>query len=94
MKKILALAMVACLIATAALADELKVTVNVENGETPTKVVGADIYAMMGDRLTEITVTPDDNVPFKMNMKAGALRLKAGYLTRAQLNGKDEKEEK
>ena len=91
MKKIFVLFTLVCFTSTLALADELKVRVNVENGSTPTKVVGADIYAMVGDRLTEITVAPDDNVPFKMNMKAGALRLKAGYLTRAQLNGKDEK---
>ena len=61
-------------------------------GNRTTEVVGADIYANIDGKLTEITVAPDGNVPFKMNLKAGALRIKSFWLTRVQLNGKDKEE--
>lgn len=65
------------------LAEELKVTINVENGDKATQVLGADVYAMVDGRLTEITVAPD-NMPFRMNLKTGALRLKSFYITQRQ----------
>ena len=61
------------------LAEELKVTINVENGDKATQVLGADVYAMVDGRLTEITVAPD-----RMNLKTGALRLKSFYITQKQ----------
>lgn len=73
-----------CFILTCpALAEELKVTVNVENGEKATQVVGADIYAIIDNKLTEITVSPYD-MPFKMNGKFGALKLQSFWLTKKQ----------
>lgn len=65
------------------LAEELKVTINVENGERATQVIGADVYALVDGRLTEITVAPD-NMPFRMNLKTGALHLKSFYITQKQ----------
>lgn len=66
------------------LADELKINIGVENGDRATQVVGADIYALIDGKLTEITVSPD-KVPFKMNLKTGALRIKSVYATEKQL---------
>ena len=91
-KKFLALAVIASF-GAAALADELKVVVSVENGSKTTEVVGADIYANLNGKLTEITVAPDE-MPFKMNAKFGALRLKSFWVTRKQLeNATEEKAE-
>ena len=87
MKKILALIIVGAFAGTAALADELKVTVNVENGDNAVQIVGADIYATVNGKLAEITVTPDE-LPFKMNVKAGALRVKSFFMTRKQAEPK------
>ena len=89
MKKVLVAIMVALMVDSMALADQLKVTVDVSAGNRTTEVVGADIYANIDGKLTEVTVAPDGNVPFKMNLKAGALRLKSFWITRNQLNGKD-----
>ena len=66
------------------LAEELKVTINVKNGDKATQVLVADIYAIVDGRLTEITVAPD-NMPFRMNLKTGALRLKSFYITQKQV---------
>ena len=66
------------------LAEELKVTINVKNGNKDTQVLVADIYAIVDGRLTEITVAPD-NMPFRMNLKTGALRLKSFYITQKQV---------
>ena len=71
-------------------AEELKVTINVENGAKETQVVGADIYALVDGKLTEITVAPDD-LAFKMNLKGGAFRLKSFWATQAKLNKKEVK---
>ena len=38
---------------------------------------------MVDGRLTEITVAPD-SMPFRMNLKTGALRLKSFYITQKQ----------
>lgn len=92
MKKVLAAILVLLMTGSVALADTLKVTVDVSAGNRTTEVVGADIYANIDGKLTEVTVTPDGNVPFKMNLKAGALRIKSFWLTRVQLNGKDKEE--
>ena len=89
MKKILATSLVFFMTGSVALADQLKITVDVSAGNRTTEVVGADIYANIDGKLTEVTVTPDGNIPFKMNLKAGALRIKSFWLTRNQLNGKD-----
>ena len=78
--------------ASVASADQLKVTVDVSAGNRSTEIVGADIYANIDGKLTEISVTPDGDVPFKMNLKTGALRIKSFWHTRAQLNGKDKPE--
>ena len=91
-KKFLALAVIASF-GAAASADQLKVIVSVENGSKTSEVVGADIYANLNGRLTEITVAPDE-VPFKMNGKFGALRIKSFWVTRKQLeNARKEKAE-
>ena len=66
------------------LADELKVSINVENGEKETQVVGASVYALVDVKLTEITVAPDD-MAFKMNGKFGALRIKSFWLSNGKL---------
>ena len=94
MKKVLFSTLLLLLTASVASAEQLKVTVDVSAGNKSTEIVGADIYANIDGKLTEIAVTPDGNVPFKMNLKAGALRLKSFWHTRAQLNGKDEPEVK
>ena len=74
-----------CLVITyPVLAEELKVTINVKNGDKATQVLVADIYAIVDGRLTEITVAPD-NMPFRMNLKTGALRLKSFYITQKQV---------
>lgn len=65
------------------IADELKVNIGVESGDKETQIVGADIYATIDNKLYEITISPD-KLPFKMNLKAGALRLKGLFLTEKQ----------
>lgn len=67
------------------LADELTIKIDVAQGETPVKILGADIYANIDNKLTEITVSPD-NIPFKWNFKAGALRIKSFWATKNQFN--------
>ena len=78
-------------IANVALADQLRVTVDVASSGKPAEIVGADIYANIDGKLTEITVTPDGTIPFKLNGKFGALRIKSFWGTRNQMNGKDDK---
>lgn len=91
MKKFLAilLATACILVAGRALAESLTVTVDVKSGDSTGKVVGADIYTYIDDKLYEVTYQPED-LPFKMNIKTGALRLKSFWLTRKQLEGKKE----
>ena len=89
MKKVFVLVLGLLLTSSVVLADQLKINVDVSAGNRTTEVVGADIYANIDGKLTEIAVTPDGNIPFKMNLKAGALRIKSFWLTRNQLNGKD-----
>ena len=67
-------------------ADELTVNIDVKSGESITKVLGADIYALVDDQLVEITVSPD-KLPFKANLKFGALRLKGAWITNRQYQG-------
>ena len=67
------------------LADEMDIKLNVTQGEKPVEIVGADIYANIDGRLTEITVSPD-RLPFKWNFKAGALRIKSFWATEKQFN--------
>ena len=73
-------------------ADELTVNIDVKSGESITKVLGADIYALVDDQLVEITVSPD-KLPFKWNFKAGALRIKSFWATNNQIQGITKKEE-
>ena len=73
-------------------ADELTVNIDVKSGESVTKVLGADIYALVDDQLVEITVSPD-KLPFKANLKFGALRLKGAWITNRQYQGITKKEE-
>ena len=75
MKKVFVLVLGLLLTSSVVLADQLKITVDVSAGNRTTEVVGADIYANIDGKLTEIAVTPDGNIPFKMNLKAGALRI-------------------
>lgn len=83
--KNLVLALVVCLISgSAVLADELKINIGVESGERKTEVVAADVYAFVDGKPVEITVAPE-NLAFKMNLKAGAFRLKSFWLTEAKL---------
>lgn len=67
------------------LADEMDIKLNITQGEKPVEIVGADIYANIDGRLTEITVSPD-KLPFKWNFKAGALRIKSFWATEKQFN--------
>ena len=69
----------------AVFADEMEIKLNVTQADKPVEIIGADIYADIDGRLTEITVSPD-KLPFKWNMKAGALRLKSFWLTEKQLH--------
>lgn len=66
-------------------ADEMDIKLNVTQGEKPVEILGADIYANIDGRLTEITVSPD-KLPFKWNFKAGALRIKSFWATEKQYN--------
>ena len=75
------------------LADDLKITINIDAGESQTKVVGADIYALVDGNLAEITISPD-KLPFKTNLKVGAFRLKSFWMTENQTKGKTEDIEK
>ena len=88
MKKLLAI-IICSLVALPALADSLTVKVDVKSGEAESRVVGADIYTYVGDKLYEVTYQPED-ISFKMNLKAGALRIKSFWATRKQLEGKKE----
>lgn len=65
------------------LADDLKVTVGVENGTAETKVIGADIYATIDGKVTEILVRPDDQA-FFLKGKFGALTLGSFWSTNAK----------
>lgn len=69
----------------AVFADEMEIKLNVTQADKPVEIIGADIYADVDGRLTEITVSPD-KLPFKWNMKAGALRLKSFWITEKQLH--------
>lgn len=72
-------------VSTIAYADEMAITLDVKQGEKPVEIVGADIYANIDGRLTEITVSPD-KLPFKWNFKAGALRIKSFWATEKQFS--------
>ena len=91
MKKILViLALIGCtLVANQVMAESLTVTVDIKSGDSVGKVVGADIYTYVDDKLYEVTYQPED-VPFKMNLKTGALRIKSFWATRKQLENKAE----
>lgn len=69
-------------------ANETSVKINVSNGEENINIVAADIYADINGKLTEISIAPD-KLPFKWNMKAGALRLKSFWVTEKQLKNND-----
>ena len=92
MRKIIVAILIATLGVSTAFAEQLKITVDVEATNKTTEIVGADIYANINGKLTEIAVTPDGDVPFKLNLKGGAFRLKSFWITRNQINGKEEKE--
>lgn len=77
-------ALVCLMMSYPVLAEELKISINVENGAKETQVVGADVYALIDGKLTEITVAPDD-MAFKMNGKFGALRIKSFWLSNRKL---------
>ena len=55
MKKILAAILVTLMTGSVALADQLKITVDVSATNRTTEIVGADIYANIDGKLTEIS---------------------------------------
>lgn len=71
-------------------ANQMEIKLDIKQDEKPVEIVGADIYANIDGKLTEITVSPD-KLPFKWNLKAGALRIKSFWATEKQFN-QDEKE--
>ncbi len=85
MKKLSIILGVLLFCSQAVFADEMEIKLNVTQADKPVEIIGADIYADVDGRLTEITVSPD-KLPFKWNMKAGALRLKSFWLTEKQLH--------
>lgn len=85
MKKLSIILGVLLFCSQAVFADEMEIKLNVTQADKPVEIIGADIYADIDGRLTEITVSPD-KLPFKWNMKAGALRLKSFWLTEKQLH--------
>lgn len=91
MKKFLSvlLTTVCILAASQAMAESLTVKIDVKSGESAGKVVGADIYTYVDDKLYEVTYQPED-LPFKMNLKTGALRIKSFWATKKQLENKTE----
>ena len=98
MKKFLSIAsvLIVALLLNASIvkADELAVNIDVKSGDSVTKVLGADVYALIDDQLVEITVSPD-RLPFKANLKFGALRIKSFWGTNNQLQNirKEDQEE-
>ena len=66
-------------------ADEMDTKLNVTQGDKPVEIVGGDFYANIDGKLTEITISPD-KLPFKWNLKAGALRIKSFWATEKQFN--------
>ncbi len=70
-------------LAMPAMADELKVNISVESGEKATQVVGADVYAIVDGKLTEIMVRPQDQA-FFLRGKFGALNIGSFWQTNAK----------
>lgn len=89
MKKVCLLILCLCMGTISAFADDLRITISVDAREPQTKIVGADIYAVINGNLTEITISPD-KLPFKMNAKVGAFRLKSFWMTENQAKGNTE----
>ena len=75
------------LVTIPAKSESLSVNIDVKSNGESNKVVGADIYTYVGDKLYEVTYQPEE-LPFKLNGKFGALRLKSFWLTKRQLEGK------
>ena len=90
MKKLLAALIVTLMTGSMALADQLKVTVDVEATGKTTEIIEANILANIDGKVTEVDITQDGNVPFKLNLKGGAFRLRSKYATKNQLTGKEE----
>ena len=90
MKKVFAVILVLGLTSSVALADTLKVTVDVSAGGKTSEVIEANILANVDGKITEVDITQDGNIPFKMNLKGGAFRLRSKYATKNQLVGKEE----
>ena len=86
MKKVLFSALLLLLLtASVASAEQLKVTVDVSAGNKSTEIIEANVLANIDGKLTEVDITQDGNIPFKMNLKAGALRIRSKYATKNQL---------
>lgn len=85
MKKFLIILSALFFCSQSVLADEMDIKLDVTQADKPVEIVGADIYANIDGRLTEITVSPD-KLPFKWNFKAGALRIKSFWATEKQFN--------
>ncbi len=85
MKKFLIILSALFFCSQSVLADEMDIKRDVTQADKPVEIVGADIYANIDGRLTEITVSPD-KLPFKWNFKAGALRIKSFWATEKQFN--------
>jgi hypothetical protein len=79
-------AIVCFIMTTTAFASDLKMTINVESGDATTQIVGADVYALINNKLTEITVVPDD-MAFRTHNKFGALRINSFWLKKDKVQG-------
>lgn len=89
MNKLLATLFTLVLTTSIAAADQLKVTVDVASTNKTTEIIQANILASIDGKVTEIDITQDGNVPFKLNLKGGAFRLRSQYATKAQLTNKE-----
>lgn len=89
MKKVLIALGLLFSLASVASAEQLKVTVDVASGNKSAEVIEANILANIDGKLTEVDITQDGNIPFKLNLKAGALRIRSKYATKTQLLGKE-----
>ena len=75
------------LVTIPAKSESLNISIDVKSNGESNKVVGADVYTYVGDKLYEVTYQPEE-LPFKMNLKTGALRIRSFWLTKRQLEGK------
>lgn len=85
MKKFILLLALILLCCETTFAEEMEIKLDINEGEKPVEIIGADVYANINGKLTEVTVSPD-KLPFKFNFKAGALRIKTFWATERQFD--------